>query len=702
MRLQKLRFCIKIQQELRKSAYCAAHHCIESKIPPFPLHIHNGFAIQHTKWGRALGGKVSMNADGLSAASWSLKGSRMITHKHNVIKLCFVILLAQAIFWGLTYGPWQTKSLNQDFQPISLGQSSLAEIAAPNAAAADAATYQPITLPHTDCCDPAYLSLKTEFLLGAVPEKGLGLLAYQQADNYIIRINGHVVHQLGRMNFGEQSFHGQRPHLVRIPAGILENGRNEINIITVRQGLPYTDLIAPMLGRYDQIEEATARRYWQLVDYRVICSILTAILGIFAFVMLFRAQDRRFAVWLCVLCWSWCGFGLYGLYLDAPISGHTRLIAFYTAFTALSFALLGFIDAWTGKPMKFLQIGLPLLWAALNIANVGGLLLAPAPIGYDISNEVWIALNALLGGGVILRLMWHFARHVETRHVEAAILSICALCLILDGVGDFFGLLSGGYLMDAAPLLLLAFFVTFLHRNYVLFRSAMDLNNLLEQTVQVREMELAAAHERERELTEQQARDAERRRLMRDMHDGVGGELVSLLLAVRRGNVDHQRIAEGLQLAMDEIRLMINSVDAHSSSLTAMLETFKSRVRPRIEDAGFSLNWQAASQIQADLSPQQALQLFRIMQEAVTNALKHSGGDRITISITNDVDDGVTLAIADNGTGLTETKTGGHGLNNMQNRAQAAGGHFDYLSTSEGMTITLKVPPAPTQLPEAA
>jgi two-component system sensor histidine kinase UhpB len=647
-------------------------------------------------------GNSGMNTDGLSGGLRSLRGSDIITHKNNLFKLCAIILLAQAIFWGLTYGPWQATSINENFEPIPIAQSLLAELPSPDAAAADAASYQPITLPYTDCCDPAYLSLLSTFDLGSVPQEGLGLLGYQQVDNYIVRINGHVVHQLGRMHFGEQSFHGQRPHLVRIPAGVLQNGTNQINIITVRQGLPYSDLIPPMLGRYDQIEEATARRYWQLVDYRQICTILTVVLGIFSLVMLFRSQDRRFAAWLTILCWSWAGFGIYGLYLDIPIGGLTRLIIFFMLFTALSFALLGFIDAWTGKPLKALQIGLPFLWAVLIGGYIAGMNFLSAPTGYDLADTIWMNLNAVLGIAVIVRLLWHFGRNVETRYAEAAILSICALCLVLDGVGGFFGLLSGGYLMDAAPLLLLAFFVAFLHRNYILFRSAMDLNNLLEETVQAREAELADAHERERQLAEQQARDAERRRLMRDMHDGVGGELVSLLLAVRRGTVDQQRIAEGLQLAMDEIRLMINSVDAQSRSLSSMLDLFESRVRPRVMDAGFSLDWNAESEILSDLAPGQVLHLFRIMQEAVTNALKHSGGDTISIRIQDTLENGLTLQISDNGNGLTPHQDGGHGLHNMQSRAQAAGGQLAYHTGSDGLSITLHVPATLSHIPEAA
>ncbi len=231
----------------------------------------------------------------------------------------------------------------------------------------------------------------------------------------------------------------------------------------------------------------------------------------------------------------------------------------------------------------------------------------------------WYALT--IGILVVLRLFWHFATTAENRLLEAAILSVCAVCLALDGIGEKFGLLSGAYLIESAPLLLLAMVIAFIQRNFHLFQSALTLNSLLETNLQKREAELAAAHTRERQMTEVQARNEERRRLMQDMHDGVGGQLVGLLLAVRRGTADNERMAEGLQAAMDEIRLMIDSVDSTASSLETMLTVFENRVRPRIEDAGFALNWDVQPQEQADLSPAGVLSPMRSNTPAATGSI---------------------------------------------------------------------------------
>ena len=61
-----------------------------------------------------------------------------------------------------------------------------------------------------------------------------------------------------------------------------------------------------------------------------------------------------------------------------------------------------------------------------------------------------------MGAGVVLRLIVHFATVNEDRRIEAALLSIVAVCIVLDALGEYFGLNTGKYVVDSAPVLLLA------------------------------------------------------------------------------------------------------------------------------------------------------------------------------------------------------------------------------------------------------
>jgi signal transduction histidine kinase len=89
------------------------------------------------------------------------------------------------------------------------------------------------------------------------------------------------------------------------------------------------------------------------------------------------------------------------------------------------------------------------------------------------------------------------------------------------------------------------------------------------------------------------------------------------------------------------------------------------------------------------LAPMQALHLFKILQEAIINALKHSGCSRIVISIESDLDWKIT--INDNGNGFTDdpskpTAGGGNGLHNMKNRSRDAGWNINWQAINGGGT----------------
>ena len=611
----------------------------------------------------------------------------------GVLAFVLVIVAVQAAYWGIVQPLLLSQPQTAEVDRIAFSRTQLAELAEPTPKAASTDAFADAELPLTDCCDPSYLALRLRFDLPAVPPDGLGMVTYQQVDNVIVMVNGSIVLSQGQMAFGNQTFHGQRPYLIRLPSGLVQTGSNEIVFITVRQGFPYTDLMPPVLGPWEQVSSWAARRMWQVTDRVLISGWTTFLLGLFAALLLRRAQDRRFAFWLMVLCWSWSGLAAYSLVLDPPFGGMARMIAFFAINSLVSAALLGFIDAWTGRPMRGLQVATAGAWLVFTGGVILWLRTQPMPQGYDMPATVWTWFTLALGVAVVGRLVWHFVRHAEPRRLEAALLSVCAVCVILDAAGDGFGLNSGGYLKDAAPLLLLALVAAFLQRNFTLFQSTVTLNALLSERLTARETELEAAHARERDRVRDQAHDEERRRIMRDMHDGLGSQLMGLLLSARRGKADPERMAEGLQAVIDEMRLMIDSMDSVGESLGSALTTFHERVRPRVEAAGFALDWSSTVvQPLPDYPPRAVLQVFRVLQEAVTNSLKHSGGDRIEVSVDRSLDGAVRLTVADNGKGIRPEGTAGRGLANMRTRAAVIGAALSIDSDEPGGRIQLILP----------
>lgn len=571
--------------------------------------------------------------------------------------------------------------------------TSIARLDTPSFAAAATAAHKPIDLPFTHCCDTAIFSVKMQFRLDTVPAEGLGLISTLQVDNYRLAVNGSTLFAEGSLTPGRVTYDGQRTFLTRIPAGVLRTGNNELHYITVRDGFPYTDILPPLIADYDALDAYSATRLYMIRDFYIPCAAVLGMLGLLAAIMTFRSDDWRFAAWLSALCAGFVAYMVYTLWLTPPLDGAGRMVAFFAIYTFVPTALLCFIDSWTGAPVRGLQAGAMAIYAGLLAVIAWHVYAVPMPEGYDRPATMWVWY--LMGFAVLAagRLVWHFARQRETRWIESAMLTVLTTALVLDALSQWFPewRLREGNLLNAAPFLLLAMTAAFLARNFRLFQSQGALNAMLQAKVTQREAELVEAAVREQALVRAQAHDEERRRIMRDLHDGLGSQLMTMMLTARLGEADPPKVAEGLQGVIDEMRLMVDSMDSVGESLESALATFRARIQPRVEAAGFAFHWRQDETLPApDLGPRDVLQVFRIMQEAVTNALRHSGGSAITVEVAAAGADGVAITIADNGKGGAQSGEAGRGLANMKNRARALGADYALTSTSgEGTRVTL-------------
>jgi signal transduction histidine kinase len=185
----------------------------------------------------------------------------------------------------------------------------------------------------------------------------------------------------------------------------------------------------------------------------------------------------------------------------------------------------------------------------------------------------------------------------------------------------------------------------------------------------------------------------ERERFTRDMHDGIGGHLLSLLLKARRGDLTSEAAEHEVGSAIADLRLITAALDTGNESLFAALENFRARAQSQLATAGVELIWQSDPQLTAfQLDPRKVLEILRWAQEAITNAIRHSCGTVVRIEIEFDaLAELFKLTVADNGIGLNPTSSGGRGLINMATRAQRLGGshHMNDKSAGLGLSMTL-------------
>jgi signal transduction histidine kinase len=210
-------------------------------------------------------------------------------------------------------------------------------------------------------------------------------------------------------------------------------------------------------------------------------------------------------------------------------------------------------------------------------------------------------------------------------------------------------------------------------------------------------------HARERLVS---SREDERRRLRRELHDGVGPTLAGIALGLESANravgADQQRagalIAEirsdvadlvsDVRRVVDGLRPPMLDEVGLAGALTQLGNAFGARTGCAVEVRAADLpNLSAAVEVAA----------YRIGAEALTNVFKHARSTRCEVSLAVS-DSLLTLDVIDNGVGGASTRDGGIGLPSIAERAAELGGELEVESTSSGTHVRARLPLAPVAL----
>lgn len=210
---------------------------------------------------------------------------------------------------------------------------------------------------------------------------------------------------------------------------------------------------------------------------------------------------------------------------------------------------------------------------------------------------------------------------------------------------------------------------------------------LLAHRLAEREAELQASHQRLREIERHEVLMQERQRLMQDMHDGLGASLVGALRVVQCGEARSERIEQMLRDCLDDMRLAIDTLEPQETDLNVLLGMLRYRLEPRLDAAGVRMIWRVQElPVLPWLSAEAALHVIRIMQEALTNALKHSEASQIDVQAWAD-EQAVRLRLEDDGCGMP-AESGhkhGRGLGNIRSRAKIIAGEAAWSAGSAGV-----------------
>lgn len=193
----------------------------------------------------------------------------------------------------------------------------------------------------------------------------------------------------------------------------------------------------------------------------------------------------------------------------------------------------------------------------------------------------------------------------------------------------------------------------------------------------------------------------ERQRITQDMHDGLGLQLNAALRVVERGELDRNKFAGLLRACLDELRLIVDSSTSDAGEFLPLLASLRYRMQSKLEAIGICIDWQMHD-FPSDLTlpPGASLQVLRMVQEAINNAIKHANASVIAFRVANGrTPDHVALVISDNGVGFDGgAGTGGKGLSGMKRRAMAAGVKLAIHSSPQGTSIEIAIPATSREL----
>jgi PAS domain S-box-containing protein len=236
----------------------------------------------------------------------------------------------------------------------------------------------------------------------------------------------------------------------------------------------------------------------------------------------------------------------------------------------------------------------------------------------------------------------------------------------------------------------------------------------LENRVSERTRELEDATDKLRELSARllQTQDEERRRIARELHDGVGQLLVALKMNVSSVSREKTNLSEDARQCLDENITLIEQASQEIRTMSHLLHP------PLLDEVGLesALRWytegfaerskisvclQMAPSFSEGLPRDLALALFRIVQECLTNVHRHSESPKAFVTLGRSWNE-ITLEVKDNGKGvspeiqakISSGQSAGVGFRGMRERIRQFGGRLEVRSGQDG-TQVIAIVPAP-------
>jgi signal transduction histidine kinase len=511
--------------------------------------------------------------------------------------------------------------------------------------------------------------------------------------NAAVFVNGTPVGSGGR--FEEPVAHNfNRPLYFAVPSSLLSRTGNTIDVRLY--AIPHHHgMLGPIhLGPDSLLRPLNERRELLQVGLSQLATVLALLMVIVvgAFWMGARFDPVYGLFALTALAWSVASLNYW--VRDIPVGDWTWERLIHMALVAFVVALA----LWTHRFMGLERARVERALLAYGAAAALVIALLPVPRFYPTVSTLHIASFGIgaYATGVVLRRLGDLRPWERMTYALGGVLGLAFAAHDLALQFRWLPATAPYLLAYLLPVVMLAFGSTLIGRFVRSLSASERLNIELEARVHAKQAELERNFERLREVERARLLARERERIMQEMHDGLGGRLASTLAMVELGRGGKEDVAASLRGALEDMRLVIDSLDPHVHALPELLGMLRSRLAPLLRHSGLQLEWQVGEVPPlAALGPEGHLDVLRIVQEAVTNAIKHSGARRVTLATrwVDGPEPEVCIEVRDDGRGLDNgAAAGGRGLHNMRERANRLGGALAVDAGDPGTVVTLRLP----------
>ena len=546
--------------------------------------------------------------------------------------------------------------------------------------------WQPVTLPHASGTRTGW----EHYRLVVRPDRENPVYLYipTVSQRAVIELSGEEIHD----SLNRSSMMGLASGvatLAPLPDRLLSRDGNILDIHLQSLSLVPTYLSAVYLGSARQLAPHYRKQVFVLEYLRLLAPASQLLMTLVVLVLWLYRREALFG-WLSLLLLS--SLFIYLGMLRDLVPNLLKLLPYMHMLGSSSTAILVItLLLIAGRPpprwLKLLALLLPAACIFLGLAGI-----VPAMQLVLLVNAPFNIMGLLVGLAIII---WAaLAQRLE----EAWLLLLPILLAVLAALHDFAmitGYLDGPIFLSLyyRPALMIGIAMILMRRLGVSLNRLDGVNAYLTQRLEEQERELQRLHREERREAAQRTLSDERQRLTADLHDGLSGHLASIIaLSERQGSA---QVSSAAREALDDLRLVIHSLDIGEGELLVALAGLRDRLERQLRRMNVALEWSMARLPDiAGVTPSHALNVLRILQEAITNAVRHGRATRISILGSPDRDGWARIAVENDGLPFPgDQERGGSGLSNMRRRIDRLGGDMEIEPLPNGTRLTLLLPP---------